>query len=189
MESSSVLLAATTLAASLGGYGLAGFNEARRDGRAAIRDRAMRAEDTKLRRDEERHRIQLEALIALQEDAQLLARHCGKVLAFDLAGARRGEYTQTPLGWGEDELAVRMRLSRNLSRLPDAGLREQVERFTLFTAELTAVPLIPLGLPDAELVAATMDHVGQLSEQSVDVLEAIGEAIRGEIAQPNTGDA
>lgn len=188
MDGSSVLLAGATLAASFGGYALAGLNEARRDRRAAARDRQSRAEDVQLRRDEERHQIQLEALIALQEDVQLLARHCGKVLAFDLSWARKGEYKQTPAGWGEDELAVRMRLSRNLSRIFDSDLREQVEAFNRLTAELGTLPGIPLGLPEEELVAASMRQVDQLTTQSAFVLKAIGEAIRGEIAPPKTDD-
>lgn len=157
MDPSDLLLAGTTLAASLGGYFLAGLNEYRRDWRTATRERQNRAEDARLRREEERHRLQLEALLAVQEDVQRVARQCVRAMHFDHMQARQGPLTLLPEGWGDDELAARLSMARNANRILDDEVREAVRDLN-------------------DVAVDTMQNFGTLKGLSGDALEVAADA-------------
>lgn len=182
VDAAALLLAGTTLAASFGGYVLAGFNESRRDVRTARRERETRAEEARLRREEDRHRLQLEALMALQEDVQRLARQCGRALHFDHMQARQGHYTQLPEPWSDEELETRLSLKRNISRVLDDGVRVAVDHFSDITAKVSLdfAALEDLSGPTLEEAAAA--RMGPLFPATEDAHEAIGVALRREIS-------
>lgn len=181
MDLSALLVAGTTLAASFGGYFLAGLNEARRDQRAVARERRSRAEDAHLRREEERHRLQFETLMALQEDVQQLARQCGRTLHFDHMQARQGRYTQLPDGWGEAELATRLSLKRNASRVLDDDVRAAVEELSEVTARVGLSPMVLKGLSGDDLEAAADARWRPLLPAVERANKEIGSALRREL--------
>lgn len=176
-----MLLAGTTLAASFGGYLLAGLNEARRDRRSANQARQSRAEDARLRRDEARHELQLDALKALQEDVQLLVRQCGRALHFDHMQARKGQFTLLPETWSEEELTTRMSLQRNVSRVLDEDVRLAVEELSDVTARLGMSPAGLMGLTGDDLEAAADARMHPLMPLAERVNAVIGVALRREL--------
>lgn len=189
MDPSALLLAGTTLAASFGGYFLAGLNEARRDRRTAAQERQSRADDARLRREEERHRLQLEALMALQEDVQRVARQCGRSLHFDHMQARQGQSTLLPAEWSEEELATRLSLKRNVSRVLDGEVRAAVDELSGVTADISLTPTMLKGLSGDDLeaaAAARMYPLGPVVERANDV---IGSALRRELAWEPSHDS
>lgn len=186
MESSELLLAGTTLAASFGGYLLAGYNEARRDRRAAAQERRSREEDARIQREAERHKFQLEALTALQEDIQRVARNGGKAMHFDHMQARAGKYTTLPEGWSEEDLAARLSLARNASRVLDEAVRAAAEELNLTTADVAVFPKTLEGLTGDALETAVGRAFAALVDTANRVGETVGSAVRRELAwEPN----
>lgn len=176
-----MLIAVTTLLASLGGYLLAGLNEEKRDRRTAAQDRERRADEALLRREEERHRAQLETLMALQQDVQKVAREAGRTMHFDLMQAREGKYTQLPGGWSEDDLAARQSLSLHHSRVLDEEVRRAVEEFSAVAAAVSTTPAALMGLAGEELEAASTRQMVRLLEAAQAAQSAVGAAVRHEL--------
>lgn len=182
MDGSDLLLAVTTLAASLGGFVLAGFNEARRDRRTSAQERARRADDARLRREEDRHRLQLDALTALQADVQAVARETSRGLTFDLMQARQGKYTHLPEGWSDADLAARQSLALHVARVLDEDVRRAVELFARTTGAVGATPAALQGLTGQALEDASTRQMYTLTAAAVAAQEAVGLALRKELA-------
>lgn len=181
MEASDVLLAGVTLLASFGGYVLAGVNEARRDRRASSADRERRAADARLRRDEDRHRAQLETLMSVQKDVQRLARDAGRTLAFDHMRAREGQYNQLPETWSEEGLAIRQSLSLHVARVLDPEVRAAVEEFSGTASKLSMLPTELMGRTGEDLEAAANLRMLRLVDAASAAQATVGVAVRREL--------
>lgn len=182
MDWSDLLLAGTTLAASFGGYYLAGRNEARRDQRARIGEQQRDDDQARNRRAEERHRIQLDALLALQEDCQRLARNTGQILHFDYLQAREGRYGLLPSDLDQESLDVRMSTKRNASRILDEGVRRAIDELTRVTADLVTTSRSFVELESTALESAVEAQMMRLYEAGERGTESIEDALRREIA-------
>ena len=101
---------------------------------------------------------------------------------FDHMQARKGRYTQLPEAWGEEELASRMSLKRNLSRVLNDDVREAVSELARVTAEIGMLPTTLVGLTGATLEAAATARMAPLAPLAEQVQEAIGQALRLELA-------
>ena len=134
----------TTLLGGLGGYWLAGRNEEARDRRAAAREGATRQAALGERLEEQRHSIQTETLLALQDQLLRLARNATMALAADVRNLRDdGRYR--PLGdLGDETREITASVQLLRTRVLDAGLREAVDNFVALCSRIAAMPAEPV---------------------------------------------
>lgn len=179
---SQVILAIATLAASLGGYVLAGINERRRDERATRRELHLRALERTSGLDEAQHEFQRDTLLALQDALQAMARLSGKAMHFDHMQARKGLYTQLPEDVNNDLHAHRVEVQRLASRVLDGEIREAVRAFASVSARLTTLPKDLEDRSGGQLDEYALAKTGRFAEEYESVAELLGNAIRSEIA-------
>lgn len=177
-----IIIAMSTLLAATLGYMLAGVNEARRDRRAAERERAARHEDRHMTALHTRHTFQLETLLALQDAIQLMARYTGRSMHFDHMQARKGLYTQLPENHSDEILANGFDVIRLRNRLLDQELRTAIEHFE---AQCAAAMILPpqeyRGLTGDELETAALTREARFGDQYAAVMHHLGTALRAEL--------
>lgn len=181
-----IVVAAATLAASLGGYLLAGINERRRDNRTFEHERQQKALDRADQREDNKRVFQRETLLALQDALQTMARLTGKAMHFDFMQAREGKYVHLPGSLSEDMLANTTEVRRLANRILDPKVRDTVDEFIELSSRFTTLPEHFRGLsgPDQENRSFAMLH--EFNERTKAMMAVLGEAIRREIAwQPN----
>lgn len=180
---SQIILSTATLLAALGGFVLAGLNEANRDRRARKREQEARAFERAERLSDRRHDFQLETLLALQDAVQALTRLTGRTFHFDHMNARDQNYTQLPDGWSEEIQANGVEVNRLKTRVLDVGVRDAVLAFSTHCIEMTMTPSGFKGLSGEELENFALSKMNQMSVQVALVMDALGEAIRSELGR------
>lgn len=183
---SQIVIAASTLTASLGGYVLAGINETRRDRRAAVRDAANRESERAALREDKRHDFQLDTLLALQDALQNMSRLAGAGIHFDHMQARKGEFTQLPPGLSDEMHVNGVNVNRLVSRVLDQTIREQVADFTLFVAGLALLPKALEGLSPGQLEDAMLHKMSEFQARYDAVAVPIGESVRQMLQRMST---
>lgn len=176
-----VVIAVATLLASLAGFLLAGINERRRDERLHKREIELRLLDRAAKLENEKHGLQRETLLALQDALQKSARLTGKNLHFDHMQARKGKYTQLPEGVSEEMLAADVEVGRLTARVLDPQVRAAVKDFTELATRLSMLPTDLEGLVDQALEYRATEKVKEFGDGYKAVTEIIGVAIRTEI--------
>ncbi|WP_144663288.1 hypothetical protein [Paenarthrobacter nicotinovorans] len=177
-----IIVAASTLLASLGGYLLAGRNERRRDDRALRRELRLRVSERKSKLDDNRHTIQRETLLSLQDAVQAMARFTGKTLHFDHMQARQGKYTQLPDTLSDDSHANLVEVRRLASRIIAPDVRAAVDRFVGLTTKLASSPKDLKELTGDHLERFAIAKVMELNDGYDEITRILGEAVRSEIA-------
>lgn len=183
-----IIIATSTLVAAFLGYALAGLNEARRDRRAAEREKLARAEERHSAAIRDRHQFQLETLLALQDAVQLMARLTGRAMHFDHMQAREGQYTQLPPDHDAEILSNGFDVIRLRNRLLDQDLRRAIERFESASSAATMPPVYYKGLSGEALESAANRLSGQFGEEYALVMDQLGEALRTELSWLPDGD-
>ncbi|GAA1133688.1 hypothetical protein [Citricoccus alkalitolerans] len=184
---SQIVIAAATLLASLGGYVLAGRNENRRDARTMHRELQLRNSERAARLDDQRHALQRETLLALQDAVQAMARFTSQIMHFDHMQARQGEYTHLPGTLSDDSYANLVEVRRLQSRILDANVRDAVDRCVLLSRRLSTSPSDLEGLSGENLERHVMTKFGEFHDGYESASNILGEAVRREIAwQPLT---
>jgi hypothetical protein len=179
-----VVVASVAVIGSVIGYVLAGFNDARRDRRAAIRERATRLEDRDIEVRSERHAFQRATLLELQDSVQLMARLTGRAMTFDLMQARKGEYTQLVPGWSDEMHENAVDVTRLRNRLLNEGLRQSIEQFQSECVNATTLPDRYQSRPVDEAEAVGFALMRTFGEQVNVVMAAVGEALRANLSSP-----
>lgn len=177
-----IIVAVATLLASWGGFVLAGRNELRRDERTLEREQRLRGLEREIQRDDERHVLQRETLLALQDAVQEMARFTGRVMHFDHMQARQGKYTQLPDGLSDDMHANMVNVRRLASRTLDPDVRDVIDSFISISASLSTSPKGLEGLSGAGLEDAAAMKLLELDRGYTAASEVLGEAVRREIA-------
>lgn len=184
---SQIIVAAATLFASLGGYLIAGRNERRRDERTLKRELRLRMTERSAQLDDNRHKLQRETLLALQDAIQLMARLSAKAMHFDHMQARKGEYTQLPKSLSDDMFANLVEVRRLTNRILESEVRDAVDEFIALSTRLSMSPKDLEGLAGDRLEAYTLAKVGELNEGYGGMSRILGEATRREIAWQPAG--
>ena len=168
----------TTLLGGLGGYWLAGRNEEARDRRAAAREGAARHAALAERLEEQRHGIQTETLLALQDQLLRLARNATMALAADARNLRdNGRYR--PLGeLGDETREITASVQLLRTRVLEAGLREAVNNFVALCSRIAAMPAEPV-VP--QLLAEIDRRQKEILDQYAALNEQLGEQLRHEL--------
>ena len=177
-----IVVATSTLLASLGGYLLAGRNERRRDERALRREVRLRVSERKSKLDDNRHTIQRETLLSLQDSVQALARFTGKTLHFDHMQARQGKYTLLPDTLSDESHGNLVEVRRLTSRILNPDIRVAVDRFVGLTSKLASPPKDLEGLTGDRLERFAIAKVMELNDGYDEITKILGEAVREEIA-------
>lgn len=178
---SQIILAFATLLASLGGYVFAGINERRRDERTLEGEMAMRRRDLLAKLESEKHALQLESLMALQDALQRVARLTGKTMYFDHMQARDEKYTQLPEGLSEEMLQAEVSASRYAERVLDPQVRSAVRRFMDLSKRLSMLPTDLQGLSGEALENHANEKLREFGHGYNSMAELLGEALRREI--------
>lgn len=177
-----IIIAGSTLLAAFLGYLLAGLNEARRDRRAADRERLARAEDRQTTAIRAQHEFQLETLLALQDAIQLMARVTGRAMHFDHMQARQGLYTQLPDNYSEKIHANAVDVTRLRNRVLDEDLRAAIEQFqsTCNTAASAVERFV--GLKDEALERVASGELTNFGLHVDAVMNQLGASLRTELS-------
>lgn len=184
---SQIVIAAATLLASLGGYMLASLNERRRDERALRRELKLRDTDRNAQLENERHALQRETLLALQDALQLMARLTGKAMHFDHMQARERRYTQLPVDLSEEMHANGVEVRRLTTRVLDSSVRAAVDDFRALASRLPLTPKDLEGLVDDQLEGRSAAGLVELTDGYQSLSDILGEALRREIGWQPVG--
>ncbi|CAI9385816.1 hypothetical protein [Microbacterium sp. T2.11-28] len=177
-----IIIAITTLVASLLGYTLAGLNDARRDLRVAAVAELTRAEERRERALEDRHTLQLSTLLELQDAVQLMLRLTGKSIHFDHMQAREQNYTQLEDSLDADLVRNSMDIHRLVSRVLDGDLRSSVLELSRHAdLQTSLLPQRLKGLEGDALEQAALAVLTEFAAVAGPVMELLGEKIRAEI--------
>ncbi|UNK47802.1 hypothetical protein [Arthrobacter sulfonylureivorans] len=177
-----IVVAGATLLASVGGYLLAGLNERRRDERTMQRELRLRVSEREAQLDDDRHALQRETLLALQDAVQAMARYTGQAMHFDHMQARQGKYTQLPNALSDDTFANLIKVRSLASRILDSGVRDAVDGFIGLSARLSTSPKDLEGLVGDRLEDHALAKLVELDDGYAAVSRMLGEAARREIA-------
>lgn len=179
---SEIAIAGSTLAASLLGYLLAGANEARRDRRAAERERLTRQEDSRAAALEARHQSQLGTLLALQEAIQSMARSTSRALHHDHMQAREGTYGDLPAELDSELLANQLEVTKLRNRVLDDGLRTAIEGLSDASRTATSTSAIYADQTGEALEHLALSHAAMFAEHARRTTDLLGQHLRTEIA-------
>jgi hypothetical protein len=171
-----------TLAGSLGGYWLSGRNEEKRDKRQAARERDARHAALAEKLEEERHSVQRDTMLHLQDELLQLARVYGQVVEQDIKTlTQHGKVFQLPdnLGGEETRLLVAS-LQRLRSRILDADLRKATGDF-IASAMRDASGLDALQPQDAIRELRRRD--AEVDARYEELVERLGGHLRVELAR------
>jgi hypothetical protein len=174
------------LGGALGGYWLAGRNEEARDVRASQREETARRAALTERLEDQRHDIQRETLLELQDELQKLARATVQILHFDRnnLGLRAAGTVTLPdeLDDGFSTLSV----NRLKTRVLDRQLRDAIDAFTAICSRDAAIPRGGEHFSGYDLKAAIAQQLVELNERFTQLNEQVGERIRDEIDRLGT---
>lgn len=182
-----VVIAGVAVVGSVLGYMLSGFNDARRDRRAADHEREARREERDAAVWIERHAFQRATLLELQDAIQLMARLTGRTMHFDHMQARESKYTQLPHNYSEEMHSNGVDVIRLRNRLLDADLRETI---AIFEKQCTAVSMVPdryQARPAEDADAVAMELLREFDGQVTSVMDAVGEALRANLGDARAG--
>ncbi|MGW9551843.1 hypothetical protein ACWG8W_12405 [Citricoccus zhacaiensis] len=185
---SQIVIAAATLLASLGGYVLAGRNENRRDARTMQHELRLRNSERAARLDDQRHELQRETLLALQDAVQAKARFTGQVMHFDHMQARQGQYTQLPGTLSEDSHANLVEVRRLQTRILDPDVRGAIDDFIEKSTRLSMAPKDLEGLSGDDLEHRMFVKLTEFNAEYDAMSRIVGEALRREIAWQPASD-
>ena len=168
----------TTLLGGLGGYMLAGRNEDARDRRAAARDSAARQAQLAERLEEQRHGIQMETLLRLQDELLQLARNVTMALSQDAKNlTASGAYL--PIGeLGEETRRTTASVQLLCTRLLDGELRDAVNKY-LGICSMVALPTP--ARPIEDMLAEIRKRQQQVLDKYAVLNEQVGEHLRREL--------
>ena len=152
------------LGGALGGYWLAGRNEEGRDVRASQREETARRAALTERLEDQRHEIQRETLLELQDELQKLARATVQILHFDRnnLGLRAAGTVTLPdeLDDGFSTLSV----NRLKTRVLDRQLRDAIDVFTAICSRDATIPRGGEHFSSDDLKAAITQQLVELSD-------------------------
>lgn len=181
---------AGTLVTAFLGFLLSGVNDRRKDQRAADQERLKRREEAQRVAAIERHKDQLETLLALQDDVQQVARNAARSLHHDHMTAREGlPASQLPEGLSEDDYTSRVSLSRHASRVLDDRVREAAVSMASELAALTLMPVVSEGSTRDEVENEAFRRLRRLNEIVTPTMALMGEAVRAEMLWTPAADA
>jgi hypothetical protein len=168
------------LGGALGGYWLAGRNEEARDTRTGQREETARRAVLTERLEDQRHEIQRETLLELQDELQKLARATVQILTFDRN--HPGERLPDDLDDGFSTLSV----NRLKTRILDRQLRDGIDAFTAICSRDAAMPRSGEYLSSDDLKAAIAQQIFDLNNGFMQLNEQVGERIRDELDRLGT---
>lgn len=146
-----IVVAAATLLASLGGYLIAGGNERRRDEHTLKRELRLRISERGAQLDDNRHTLQRDTLLALQDAMQSMVRLTAKAMHFEHMQARQGEYARLPENLSEELMGNAVEVRRLASRILDSDVRDAVDEFIALSTRLSLLPKSLKGLTGTHL--------------------------------------
>jgi hypothetical protein len=176
----------TTLLGGLGGYWLAGRNEDARDRRTSQRETAARRAALTERLEDQRHDIQRETLLELQDELQKLARAAVQIMHFDRNHPGQRALGTVTLPDDLDDGFSTLSVNRLKTRVLDRQLRDAVDAFTAICSRDAAVPRSGEHLSTDDLKAAIAQQIFELNERFTQLNEQVGERIRDELDRLGT---
>jgi hypothetical protein len=172
-----------TLLGALSGYFLAGLNDERRDKRAAAREAVGRAAAFAERLEEDRHTFQRDTLLELQDELQRMARINAKTIMFDKRQLRdQGKLTQLPEDLSQEDFINGTAVRRLTSRVLDSAMRQQVEQFQEYCAQISAeVPVFLKDEPPGIAIPRLEGYLKEMGDRYISCHAALGVLIRAEL--------
>ncbi|GAA3332173.1 hypothetical protein HP467_15855 [Curtobacterium albidum] len=179
-----VVIAAVAVFGSVLGYMLSGLNDARRDRRTTLRERAARHEERDAEDRRERHAFQRATLLELQDAVQLMARLTGRTMHFDHMQAREGKQTQLPSQYDDEMHANGVDVIRLRNRLLDDDLRRSIAVFESQCDQVSKLPLRYQGHVGEEADGVAFELMRTFGDQVSVVMDAVGVALRANLSTP-----
>lgn len=131
-----------TLVLGVAAFFVGGANERRRDQHLSAREQAAREQAARDRRDDERHRFQLENYLALQDALREHMRANAMIIRADRAIVNElGHFTLLPEGLSQTAFDTGIVFGRLVNRVLDDELRNQLRQFNSMLADSTMPPL------------------------------------------------
>jgi hypothetical protein len=174
------------LGGALGGYWLAGRNEEARDTRASKREETARRAALTERLEDQRHEIQRETLLELQDELQKLARATVQILHFDRNNLGLRAAGTVPLPDDLDDGFSTLSVNRLKTRVLDRQLRDAIDAFTAICSRDAAIPRGGEHFSGDDLQTAITEQLVELNERFMQLNEQVGEHIRDEIDRLGT---
>lgn len=172
----------TTMLSGLGGYWLAGRNEETRDRRAAAREAASRRAALAERMEEQRHTIQRDTLLELQDELQRLMRITARINLQDRKTLKeRRELYQLPEGLSDEAHQTTISVHRLRSRLLDPELREAVGDFVAECSRDAMSTAQYRGKPPEESITQLDQQLMETGQKYMALSEQLGEQLRREL--------
>ncbi|WP_182711139.1 hypothetical protein [Curtobacterium flaccumfaciens] len=181
-----VVIAGVAVIGSILGYMLSGLNDARRDRRTTLRERAARHDERDAEDRRERHAFQRATLLELQDAIQLMARLTGRTMHFDHMQARAGKYTQLPSEYDEEMHANGVDVIRLRNRLLDKDLRQSIASFESQCGYVSFLPPRHQTERPEEVDAVALEQMRTFGDQVSIVMDAVGEALRANLSASPT---
>lgn len=175
-----LIIALTTLAASFGGYLLAGYNDRRRDERAARHERQRQRDERRLAAESEMRAFQRQTLMSLLDALQVMSRIAGKTLHFDHMQAREGLRTNLPDGYSDDAYANGVLVRRLQIMILDPQVRAAVSAFNEAVTRATMLSGYSDLSPDA-VELESLHKLDGMNDAWLEVSRVVGEALRSEL--------
>lgn len=170
------------LVGTLGGYGLAGINESRRDERALKREiRTGREARTELG-TRKHHEFQLEILLELQDALRELVRSTVRIILSDRATLKtHGKTYLLPEDINLHAYDARINYIRLINRVTDDALRAELESMSHYAASVVgSLPETEPDDPKAEIVR--LDRLeSDLTLKHEEVTQQLGIQLRSEL--------
>ena len=172
------------VATALGGYVLAGWNDEKRDQRAAAREETARRAALRERVFEQRHNFQRDVLLELQDVIRLHARATHQTLQHDLDSLRSGQgLTLLGQALNDEAFEVGISLGRLGARVLDDELRAAIESYADYTVSLEPTIMRLRGQSDAQILASLEASQLDLALRSKALIDQLGKSLRVELAR------
>lgn len=175
-----LIIALTTLAASFGGYLLAGHNDRRRDERTARHERQRQRDERRLAAESEMRAFQRQTLMSLLDALQVMSRIAGKTLHFDHMQAREGLRANLPDGYSGDAYANGVLVRRLQIMILDPQVRAAVSAFNEAVTRATMLPGYSDLSPDA-VESEALHKLDGMNDAWLEVSRVVGESLRSEL--------
>ena len=170
-----------TLVLGVTAFFVGGAAERRRDERLSAREHAAREQVARERRDDERHRFQLENYLVLQDALREYMRTIAKIIWADRAIVKdHGHFTMLPEGLSQDAFDKGIVFGRLMNRVVDDGLRDQLGQFNSIAAQTTLLPLDKT-ISKEQAIALLDERNGVLTDMYGKTADMVGDRLRREL--------
>ncbi|MGA9314510.1 MAG: hypothetical protein WBV77_07775 [Solirubrobacteraceae bacterium] len=166
----------------LAGYILAGRNEEARDERTAKREAVARRISARERLEEQRHALQRETLLELQDALQRQVRCAAKVIFHDQQTVKQhGTLTQIGEELNEESYRIGVTVRRLKERVLDPELRVAIEQFHNHVSGLDASVVVVKEMSAQDGIKHLGGQLMNLTNHYTSVSDLMGTSLRVEL--------